>query len=88
MHAQLPDGACPWVYPLLADDPESLFARLKAAGVPLTRFGYPLWQGMDAGTCPNAAMLSRQVLSLPCHQELRDTEVDWLVATVREAVLA
>ncbi len=88
LHAQLPDGACPWVYPLLADDPESLFARLKAAGVPLTRFGYPLWQGMDAATCPNAAMLSRQVLSLPCHQELRDTEVDWLVATVREAVLA
>ena len=34
---RLPDGACPWVFPLLADDPEALFARLKAAGVPLTR---------------------------------------------------
>jgi len=88
LHARLPDGACPWVFPLLADDPEALFARLKAAGVPLTRFGYPLWQGVDASTCANAAMLSRQVLSLPCHQELREREVDWLIASVRQAVLA
>jgi len=88
LHAQLPDGACPWVFPLLADEPEALFARLKALGVPLTRFGHPLWQGVDADTCPNAAMLSRQVLSLPCHQELRETEVDWLIGAVRQAVLA
>ncbi|WP_305822835.1 DegT/DnrJ/EryC1/StrS family aminotransferase [Massilia brevitalea] len=86
LHAQLPDGACPWVFPLLADDPEALFARLKALGVPLTRFGHPLWQ--DADTCPNAAMLARRVLSLPCHQELREQEVDWLVDAVRKAVLA
>ena len=88
LHERLPDGACPWVFPLLADDPEALFARLKAAGVPLTRFGHPLWGGMDADTCPNAAMLSRRVLSLPCHQELREAEVDWLVQAVRKAVLA
>lgn len=88
LHAQLPDGACPWVFPLLTDEPEALFARLKALGVPLTRFGHPLWAGMAADTCPNAAMLSRQVLSLPCHQELRATEVDWLIEAVRKAVLA
>lgn len=88
LHAQLPDGACPWVFPLLTDEPEALFARLKALGVPLTRFGHPLWAGMAADTCPNAAMLSRRVLSLPCHQELRDSEVDWLVEAVRKAVLA
>jgi len=88
LHARLPDGACPWVFPLLADEPEALFARLKAAGVPLTRFAYPLWQGVDADTCPNAAMLSRRVLALPCHQELREGEVDWLIETVRKAVPA
>ena len=88
LHPRLPDGACPWVFPLLADEPEALFARLKKAGVPLTRFGYPLWQGMDTQTCPNAALLSRQVLSLPCHQELREEELDWLIAAVRKEVLA
>ena len=88
LHPRLPDGACPWVFPLLADEPEALFARLKARGVPLTRFAYPLWQGMDAETCPNAAMLSRRVLALPCHQELRAEELDWMVETVRKEVLA
>jgi len=84
LHPQLPDGACPWVYPLLADEPEALFQRLKARGVPLTRFAYPLWQGVDDATCPNAAMLSRRVLSLPCHQELREDELDWIIAAVRK----
>ena len=88
LHPRLPDDACPWVFPLLADEPDALFSRLKAAGVPLTRFGHPLWQGMDAETCPNAAMLLRRVLSLPCHQELREEELGWLVETVRREVLA
>lgn len=84
LHPHLPDGACPWVYPLLVDEPEALFQRLKARGVPLTRFAYPLWQGVDDATCPNAAMLSRRVLSLPCHQELREDELDWIIAAVRK----
>lgn len=86
LHARLPDAACPWVFPLVADDPEALFARLRALGVPLTRFGNPPWQGVDAATCPNSAMLARQVLALPCHQELTDSEVEWLVARLREAL--
>jgi perosamine synthetase len=85
LHPRLPDGACPWVFPLVADDPEALFARLQALGVPLTRFGNPQWQGVDAATCANSAMLARQVLALPCHQELTEAEVDWLVARLREA---
>ncbi|WP_229507806.1 hypothetical protein [Massilia sp. Dwa41.01b] len=88
LHPRLPEGACPWVFPLLVDDPEALFARLKALGVPLTRFGQPQWAGVDATTCANSAMLARPVLALPCHQELRPGEIDWLAARLREAVLA
>jgi dTDP-4-amino-4,6-dideoxygalactose transaminase len=88
LHARLPDGACPWVFPLLADAPEVLFARLKALGVPLTRFGMPQWEGVDARTCANSAMLARHVLALPCHQELKDSEIAWLAARLREAVTA
>ncbi|MFC5460199.1 aminotransferase class I/II-fold pyridoxal phosphate-dependent enzyme [Massilia niabensis] len=88
LHPQLPDGACPWVFPLVASDPDALFARLKALGVPLTRFSNPPWQGVDAATCPNSAMLARQVLALPCHQELTSSEVAWLAARLREAASA
>ncbi len=88
LHPVLPDGVCPWVYPLVADDPDALAARLAAARVPVTRFGHPLWQGVDAATCPNAARLSHSVLALPCHQELRAKELDWLIAALRTAVAA
>jgi dTDP-4-amino-4,6-dideoxygalactose transaminase len=86
LHARLPDGVCPWLFPLLTEDPDRLAERLLAAGVPLTRFGYPLWDGVDGSTCPHAAWLSRHVIGLPCHQELRAGELAWLIATVRREV--
>lgn len=88
LHALLPDEVCPWLFPLVAQDPDGLARRLQQEGVPLTRFGYPLWEGMDPASCPDAAWLSRHVLGLPCHQELRADEVAWLSGAVRRAVLA
>jgi perosamine synthetase len=82
----LPDGVCPWVYPLVADDPERLYARVQAAGVPVTRFGRPLWDGVDEQVCANSPWLSRHVLSFPCHQELRDDELAWLIDALGKAV--
>ena len=86
LFAALPDGACPWMFPLLVDDPEPVFARLCAAGVPVTRFASTLWPGVDEHTCPVSSRLSRQVLAFPVHQELRSTELSWLAAQVREAL--
>lgn len=85
LHPALPAGVCPWVYPLLVDDPEPLFARLLAAGVPVVRFGHPLWPGVDDTICPVSADLSRRVLALPCHQELKEDELAWLIDAVRRA---
>ena len=85
LYPALPPGVCPWVYPLLVDDPEPLFARLLAAGVPVVRFGHPLWPGVDEHTCPVSAALSRQVLAFPCHQELRESELGWLIEAIRKA---
>ncbi|MFC5552244.1 aminotransferase class I/II-fold pyridoxal phosphate-dependent enzyme [Massilia aerilata] len=84
----LPDGVCPWVYPLLADDPERLFARIDAAGVPVTRFGLPLPGSAADGACANSAWLARHVLSFPCHQELREAELDWIVGQIAKALQA
>ena len=87
LHAQLPDGACPWLFPLLVDDPEPVFARLCASGVPVTRFASTLWPGMDVATCANSAALSRRVLAFPVHQELRDDELAWLCERARAALV-
>jgi dTDP-4-amino-4,6-dideoxygalactose transaminase len=84
LFAALPDGVCPWVFPLLADQPHAVAERLQQAGVPMTRFGATLWPGVDAGVCANSANLGRRLIALPCHQELTDAERAWLHLTVRQ----
>lgn len=88
LFARLPDGACPWLFPLLVDDPEPAFARLCAWGVPVTRFASTLWTGVDAATCANSAALSRRVLAFPLHQELLEHELAWLCERARAAFAA
>lgn len=86
LFARLPERACPWLFPLLVDDPEPAFARLCAWGVPVTRFASTLWSGVDATTCAASAHLSRHVLAFPVHQELREDELAWLIERAREAL--
>ncbi len=88
LFSSLPDGVCPWLFPLLVDDPEPVFARLHLAGVPMTRFAETLWPGVDATVCANSVRLSRHVLALPCHQELLPDELAWMSAAIREALAA
>jgi len=84
----LPDGVCPWMFPLLVDDPERLFDEVRAAGVPVTRFARPLWPGVDDSVCAVSSMLSTRVLAFPCHQELREDELEWMCATLRAILQA
>lgn len=82
----LPDGACPWVFPLLAEHPQALFDQLRAAGVPMVRFGASLWPGVDASVCANSMELGRSLFGLPCHQGLDDGERAQLATRVRGAL--
>jgi dTDP-4-amino-4,6-dideoxygalactose transaminase len=59
---------------------------VQAAGVPVTRFGNPLWEGVDERVCVNSARLSRHVLSFPCHQELREKELAWMIGAIGKAL--
>lgn len=84
LYPALPPHTVPWLFPLLVDDAETVFARLQAAGVPLVRFGQQLWQGAEH--CANAARLGRHVLGLPCHQALTAAELDAIAAALRGAL--
>jgi perosamine synthetase len=84
----LPEGVFPWVFPLVTDNPEHIFNVLKSQGVPILRFGEYLWPGVDATVCANSVDLSRRVMSFPCHQELREEELDWMILKIKEALLS
>ncbi len=86
LHAALPDGVCPWLFPLVVDDAEGAFARIRQRGLPVVRFAETLWPGVDADRCPDSAYLSRHVLAFPCHQELSEQEFDWMRAGLAEVL--
>jgi len=86
LFAALPDEVCPWLFPLLVDDADAVFERIRLRGVPVVRFAERLWPGVDAGRCPDSVRLSRHVLSFPCHQELSEAEFDWMCAHIAGAL--
>ena len=78
----LPDEVVPHVFPLVMEHPETVFPLLKAAGVPVIRFGEYLWEGMEKGLCPVSENYSRRVFQFPCHQDLKPRELDWMIGRI------
>jgi dTDP-4-amino-4,6-dideoxygalactose transaminase len=77
--ARLPDDAVPYMFPLnITHGAERAFPALKKRGVPIYR-----WEEMPEGICPVTDRFRWTLLQLPCHQALRDSELDWLIKTVR-----
>jgi len=85
--AALPEGVVPYVFPLLVDVPETVFAELKRQGIPILRFGEIPWPGVDERTCRVSADYSRRVFQFPCHQALRPEEIEWMIERIQTAFL-
>lgn len=83
---QLPEGVVPYMFPLWVDRLAEVFATLEDHAVPMQRFGQFLWPAAKGEACTVSRRLSQQVLLLPCHQELHDTEIATLVDKVRAIV--
>ena len=83
----LPDGVVPYVFPLLVERPERVFRRLKTDGVPLFRWER-LWNDEAASIDPLAARYATEIFQLPCHQELTDDDLTWIIERVRVAFAA
>lgn len=80
----LPDGVVPYVFPLLLADHEQSFPVLKQRGVPMLR-----WDSLSteaAAHCPQSALYAHALVQLPCHQELLDDELEWMIAEIRRTL--
>ena len=80
---ELPDGIVPLVVPMIMENPERLFPVLKQAGVPIWRFGEYLHPEIDESICRNTIFLSKHVFQFPCHSELRDDEIAWMIDAIK-----
>ena len=78
----LPDHITPLVFPLYVDNPDACFDKLKKEGVPIWRFGEFLDASINKEVFPDSIELSEHIFQLPCHQELKREEIEWLVKKV------
>ena len=80
---ELPDGVCPLMFPLFADQAEDLVGHLRHHGIQSDLY----WRYFDPGfpehDFPEEADLKRRLLTLPVHQELDDAALDRMVGAVR-----
>jgi hypothetical protein len=76
----LPDDCVPYVFPLVVRDPSRVFPALKMRRVPIFR-----WEGMEGPPCAVADRYESELLQLPCHQELKSGDINWLLDQLREA---
>ena len=83
----LPDGVVPYVFPLLVERPDRVFRRLKTDGVPLFRWEH-LWNEDAALIDPRSARYATEIFQLPCHQELTDDDLAWIIERVQSAFIA
>lgn len=83
----LPDDVVPYVFPLLVDRPERVFRRLKEDAVPLFRWEH-LWDDEVTSIDPRSARYATEIFQLPCHQDLTDADVAWIIDRVRAAFRA
>jgi len=82
----LPEGVVPYAFPLIADNAECVFNSIRGQGLPVWR-----WEEVAADAV-SACITTRQyrsaLLQLPCHQELNDDEMDWMISVTRAAAKA
>lgn len=87
LYPQLPVGTVPYMFPLVVDEPRLHFMPLKRLGLPIWR-----WDNMalplGVPECKVSQAYRLAVFQLPCHQELTDRDMDWMMAALRSRLAA
>ena len=78
----LPAGASPFAFPLVTARKAELLGRLRANGIDALDF-WPIPHSSLPSGFPQAAELRRSIVGLPVHQELRRSDLERIVRTVR-----
>lgn len=83
--APLGAGVCPLFVPVRVSDKANVVRALHARGIDAIDF----WNhSLDDGQrFPDATLLRRELLELPCHQSLDDEDIDFVARAVKEELV-
>jgi len=85
---KLTDTAVPLVFAARFVSSEFIFDRLKREAVPIWRFGEFLDPEVTEQTCPISYDYSKSILQFPCHQEMWEQEISWIIERIQAACAA
>ncbi len=83
----LPADVVPYAFPLAVRRPDRVFRRIKLDAVPLFRWER-LWNEGAAAVDPQASRYAQELFQFPCHQDMTDDDVSWMIERVRDAFAA
>ena len=83
---ELPAGVCPLFFPIRVQDKQGVISRLRAVGVDAVDFWSDFHPACAASDFPEVAALRREIVEIPCHQDLEPDTVSRLAEEVRHAV--
>ncbi|MBX5483662.1 MAG: DegT/DnrJ/EryC1/StrS aminotransferase family protein [Myxococcaceae bacterium] len=84
----LPEGVCPLFYALRVEDKDRVLEHLhrhQIEAVDFWRWSHP---AMDASRFPEVERLRREVIELPCHQDLTRDDLERIADVTRAALSA
>jgi dTDP-4-amino-4,6-dideoxygalactose transaminase len=78
---ELSEYVTPYMLPFIIDNPKKSFAALKERGVPIFR-----WEDMQKTTCPVSSSYAEKLLQFPCHQEMDEHELAWMIENIQDVL--
>lgn len=78
---ELPEGAAPYVFPLLVDRADERYGALRASRMPLFRWDR-IWPGTPRIPGDAGIAWASDVFQLACHQDLKDADLRRMAAAV------
>lgn len=81
---ELPQGASPFVFPIVSEDKSGLLRRVRGRGIRALDLWSTPHPALPAAEFAGARALRARVVGLPVHQELRDGDLTSIVSAVLE----
>jgi len=86
LYNTLPDGVCPWAFPLIVRERDRVYKQMNECGIGVFRFWWWKHPLIPQEENPEATSLRTNLLALPIHQDLSEKELSVLATTLRECV--
>lgn len=82
LYPELPANVVPYMMPLILNNHEEYFNRLKQAAIPIWR-----WEELAESDCSTSQTYRLKLLQIPCHQDLTLSDIDWIIEKLRNVII-